>query len=705
MRVTRSSHWALTRIPPVLWVILLALCPLGAGADSADSLATYAVEEVVITGELPALGGTVAKLPLSLQSIPASVSVIGGPLMNEQDGVVLGDALGNASGVNVHTGFGVHDFFVVRGFDSLADGLVLTDGAAEPEATFHNLYNLERVEVLKGPGAFLYGANPLSGTVNLVRKRPVFGPAFGRLAGSLGRFSSVRAATDLGWSDPEGGVALRLNGFWRRSDSFRDDKEHWAAALNPALSWRLNESSTLHLNLEYAANDYSPDSGLPITGSGLAGVPRQRSYQSPLDDSEQDIYRLRLDLRTRLTERISLRDKLYVTDFDWPSAGTLLNGVFPDGQGSPQVARTLLLLDDHQTFVGNQLEAVLTFGGSGLEHMLLAGVETAWKSDEFNLDVGMLPSIDLNDPVETAAEPVGLVPGQSTEADARSFVLAPYIVDHLTVGRGLQLFAGGRLDVIDYEDEDSGTSRTYRQLSPLVGAIAGPSDRWSIYASAGQAFGPPSSRVVGDREAETGRQVETGVRARSSDGRLHGSVALYQLEKSDIAIPDEFGVFRETGDQRSRGVEVEIVAHPLRGWRAAASYAFSKAELTDFREVVVIRTQTGSDSTVTDRSGNDAPFAPDHILNIWSGLDLGGGLGAGATLRYVSGQKISPDNAFQLDGVLTLDASLSYRLERARVRLHLQNLTDADYETRGFGSTSVIPADPIGASATVEWEL
>jgi len=685
--------------------ILLVLCPLGAVAAGTDSLATYAVEEVVVTGEIPALSGTTVKLPLPLESIPASVSVIQRPRLEEQDGVVLGDALGNASGVNVHTGFGVHDYFVVRGFDSLANGLVLTDGAAEPEATFHNLYNLERVEVLKGPGAFLYGANPLSGTVNLVRKRPVFGPAFGRLAASAGRFSSFRAATDLGWSAPEAGVALRLNGFWRRSDSYRDRKEHWAAALNPAVSWRLNETSTLRLNLEYAANDYSPDSGIPVAGPGMAQVPRQRSYQSPLDESEQDIFRLRLDFATQLTESISLRDKLYVTDFDWPSAGTLLNGVFPDGQGSWQLARALLLLDDHQTYVGNQLEVVLTLGGAGVEHMLLAGVETAWRSDQFSLDVGLLPALDLHDPVETAAGPAGLAPGQSTGADARSFILAPYIVDHLAVGSHLQVFAGGRLDAIDYEDDDSGTSRSYRQFSPLAGAVVGPRDTWSIYASAGQAFAPPSSRVVGDRDPETGRQMEAGLRTRSPDGRLHGSIALYQLAKSDIAIPDESGVPRETGDQRSRGIELEISANPLRDWRLAGSYAFSRSELTDFREMVTTLTQSGPTSTVIDRSGNDAPYAPDHILSIWSGLTLGRGVAASATVRYVSGQMISPDNAFEMDGVLTLDASLSCRLGFGLVRLHLHNLTDVDYETRGFGSTSVIPADPIGASASVEWRL
>ena len=82
---------------------------------------------------------------------------------------------------NVQTVFGVTDFFIIRGFDSLSSGLVLTDGVAEPEATFYHLYNVERVEVLKDPGAFLYGGNPLSGSVNLTRKQPVFRNGANRL--------------------------------------------------------------------------------------------------------------------------------------------------------------------------------------------------------------------------------------------------------------------------------------------------------------------------------------------------------------------------------------------------------------------------------------------------------------------------------------------------------------------------------------------
>ena len=112
---------------------------------------------------------------MPLQTTPASVSLVPATLITEQNAIVLGEALKNAPGVNVAPGFGTFDFFTIRGFDSLSSGLVLTDGASEPESTFYPTYNLKRVEVVRGPAAFLYGSNPLSGAVNLVRKQPTSG--------------------------------------------------------------------------------------------------------------------------------------------------------------------------------------------------------------------------------------------------------------------------------------------------------------------------------------------------------------------------------------------------------------------------------------------------------------------------------------------------------------------------------------------------
>ena len=211
-----------------------------ADEDAGDDLPVYAGEEIVVTEskeKVATIGSVASKIPVPLSETPASVSVVNRGLIDHQSGVVLGDALRNVSGVNVQTVFGVTDFFVIRGFDSLSSGLVLTDGASEPEATFYNLYNLDRVEVLKGPGAFLYGANPLSGSVNLNRKQPVFEPMF-QARGAYGPFGSLRGTVDGNWADPAQGVAARFNGLRQVSDNYRDDKHSGIWALNPAVTLR-----------------------------------------------------------------------------------------------------------------------------------------------------------------------------------------------------------------------------------------------------------------------------------------------------------------------------------------------------------------------------------------------------------------------------------------------------------------------------------
>ena len=178
-----------------LLIFALAVPTTLAHAQSTDD-SLHVVDETIVTGSrlaIPRANAIATKMPLPLRKTPLSVGIVPQALIETQDGATLSDALANVSGVGVHTNFGVHDLFYLRGFDSLANGLVLSDGAPEPEATFYQLYNVDRVEALKGPGAFLYGGNPLSGTINLVRKRPDPASDFARVNASLGSFSTYRA--------------------------------------------------------------------------------------------------------------------------------------------------------------------------------------------------------------------------------------------------------------------------------------------------------------------------------------------------------------------------------------------------------------------------------------------------------------------------------------------------------------------------------
>ena len=688
-----------------IWLLALALPATSAAAAEAETEAdtppTKLEEEVWVEESLPyaPTSNTIAtKLPVAQEWTPANVGVVDRELFEEQGATVLGDALENVSGVGVQTGFGIFDLFVLRGFDSLSGGLILTDGAPEPESSFYQLYNTERVELFKGPAGFLYGGNPLAGLVNLVRKAPL--PAsFTVLGAGGGSFGTFEATVDANFWD-HGPWGLRLNGLWRQGDGHRDGLDHETLAVNPVLAWRPDDRTTLTLGLEWMQADFQPDAGIPVIDGRIAPVPRERSYASPYDRSEQDIGRLQLDFERRLGDRTTLRNKTYVRQLDWISDGTLLGFVFPNAAGSLDVSRTLLLLDDRQEFVGNQLEVVHTWETGGVTHRLLAGVEVTRFADQFTLDVALLPTIDVFQPVETAAGQPFVLPGFSSAGDAESTVVAPYIVDQIALSDRVQLLAGARWDSIDFDDAVSGVSRSQSELSPMLGLVVKASDTVSVYANAGRSFAPPSPRVLDAPEPEESRQLEVGARWAAPGGKLRATLAAYELERDNIAIPDDNGFTQQAGDQRSRGIELELAASPARGWRTLFNYAYNDAELTRFSELVQLPFPPGF--AVFDRSGNRPAFAPEHLASLWVSRRFANGWHVGAGGRWVGEQFIAEDNATRLGSYALLQASAGRTRGAFRWSVHLENLTDEEYETRGFGGASVIPGRPFSASLRLE---
>ena len=734
---TRKGGHKVSGAPFALWLFALALTTTLAHAQrAADSL--HVVGETIVTGArlaIPRANAIATKTPLPLRKTPLSVGIVPQALIEAQDGATLSDALANVSGVGVHTNFGVHDLFYLRGFDSLANGLVLSDGAPEPEATFYQLYNVARVEALKGPGAFLYGGNPLSGTINLVRKRPVPASHFARVNASVGSFSTYRATLDAGHG------AWRVNALWQDSEGYRDGKNSSILAVNPTLRLDLGAHSTLHLDYEYLTSEHKADAGLPLIasqpfsnegllllyGDALPDVPRTRSYQTPFDLSEQIIQRFRADYEWHLSPNFTLRDKFYYTRLDWPSRGTIFGGTTPNASGSLDLIRLLNALDDEQAIVGNQFEALWALDTGGLKHQLLFGLEFTRYQDDFTLAVNFLPPINLFAPQETATlEQLVPIPDESLAGETSAQTLAPYFVDRIILSSRVEFFVGGRFDLVDYDKtstvnqrDPSATDSTYRpvpidaqrdyrQLSPLLGAVFAPNDELSFYANIGSAFAPPSALAVGGLEPEKSRQGEVGIKAQLLDDKLDGRLALFHLQKDDIAIPDDNNLIRQVGDQRTRGLELELWARPAAGWYAQASYAYLDAELTRFNKLERKKLDPVSQTIVeeiVDYSNNTPAFVPEHLLTLWAARDLGENLTVAAGLRYVDSQFVAEDNVYEIDGALTLDCGLTYRRGPGLLRLNLKNATGREYETRGFGSTSVIPAAPFSFKATLGYSL
>lgn len=710
-----------------IWASLTFVLTAGSLSAQDEVWRFYEVTDTLIVEaeretRVPNYNTLATKLPLSLLQTPSSIGIVPSYLFEMQSGVVLSDAIQNVSGVNVQSNFGVHDYFLIRGFNSLDNGLLMMDGTIEPEATYYNLYNIERVEVLKGPGAYLYGGNPLSGSINLNRKQPIFRNFFSA-RGSFGHFETKRGTVDLGMASLPRGVAFRLNGLWQDSKNYRDNKANNSIAVNPSFTWRINRKSDLTLNLEYIRNEYTPDSGLPILFAGAEGTPvlpeveRTNSYQTSKDFSEQDNYRVRVDYSARASKWLTIRNKFYHNQLDWSSRGTLLNGAYPV-QVAPQtfdnlVFRSFQSLDDRQVFFGNQLDAIAEFRTGAVQHHLLTGLEIARYKDDFSLQFAELLPVRLASPGDTPIELESLPFLPFSQASARTTVIAPYFLNRSILSSHLHLLFGGRFDIFDYDDDrvdfdfanmqpvPAQTERSYRHFSPMVGVNLLPAAPVSVYGNFGQAFAPPSTLTRGEPEPEESTQFEVGAKAKFLDRRLNAAIAFYHLRKTNIAIPDQTGITRQTGDQRSRGFELELTGQPFDGWFAIASYAYADAELTELRQFV----QGPTGTQLVDYSGNTPSFVPEHILNLWVTKEFRQRVGIGGGARYLSKQYIAEDNLFSIDPVLTLDATVYYRMAGWRWSLNAKNITNREYLTRGFGSTAVIPAHPFTVYGSLEFSL
>lgn len=647
---------------------------------------------------------TATKIATPRHQTPMSVSAFSERTLEEQDARLLGQALENVPGVTVSRFGGATEVFFLRGFESLSSVAVLTDGTLEPEVSLYQTYNLERVEVVRGPTGFLYGGSALAGAVNLVRKRPT-GNRLARFELLAGSHNTLYGTADI--EAPVGARgAFRFNAVGSDTDSYRDGRDATIWAANPSYRQQLTDSTRLDLHLEVESADVQSDGGIPLFNGGIPDIGRSRSFQTPADGNDRDNLRLHIDVESLLSPRLVVRNKLWWNSLDQKGAGTIVNGAFEIPFLGAVVGRALNRLDDDQDFFGERFEAFLDRGAQGpIQHQIVAGLELERFQDDFDFGLFSVPLISLFDPVETFDPATSTFLGLGATADTTIDVIAPYVTDTLSLGPRVKLTLGLRFDQIDIDDARSGVSFSEDRLSPLVGLVVAPNQRLSLYANYGESFDPPSVTVVREqRKPEEGRQVELGVKALFADGRVSADFALYRIDKENIAIADNTGFLAQLGDQRSDGFELEITGRGDRGLHWRLAYAYTDAELVRFTEAVLNPFTFQLD--FFDFSGNRPAWVPESVADGWLGMHFASGLAVGGGLRYVSSRFTDEDNRFRVDSYLTADATLTY--SRGGVwtaRLHLKNLTGEDYEQRALSPLAVLPADGFNLQAGIDFRF
>lgn len=687
--------------PRLLLVPTLAL--MAAALSAAETPAVVTAEgSLTVEGEqtaVPATTGTKTDTPPLLQ--PQSVGTVDATLMREQHAVKLEDAIRNVAGVTVGGYYSDWDYYRIRGFDASAttrlDGLTATPGIWMNE----EVYGLERIEVLKGPASMLYGQSVLGGMVNMVSKQPIRDD-FATARVSAGSYNFAELGVDAGTTFSDEHIGVRLVAMGRNRGSHVDgvdDSQRFYVA--PSLTWWAREHTRLTVLANYVEDDVNAAWPLPasgfITPNVNGSLPLSRNIGEP--GTQNHVVRSRAsigyELDHQLSDALTLRQRARVSDYDSGFIGIYAGSLDPDGR---TLNRDVYAYDS--TRLDAQIDTMIEarFATGSVTHTTLVGVDLNRNTEEAFGQFGAIAPLDIFDPVY-GATPGPLSPYTDNETKATS--VGVYLQDEATIAEVITLTGGLRYDRIDTEKTEYLTSSTTDDddaaLTWRVGAAWAFHEEASVFASYSTAFTPqPYSRTVaGDRvDPETGNQIEIGLRYQTLDDRMNGTIALYRIERQDVATADlanpGFAVI--TGEQRSQGVDIDGTWKPLPGLSLIGTYAFINAEVTEDNSL-----------PVGDRLRN----VPRHSITSWIRYTLQNGvlrgLGVGAGVRGYSGQAGDLPNTFYLPKYAVVDAALYYDRGAFSAQFNVLNLLDEEYAVGSYNDLYVLPGDPLTVRGTLAY--
>ncbi|MGI2908841.1 TonB-dependent siderophore receptor [Tolypothrix sp. VBCCA 56010] len=670
--------------------------------------------ELVVTGEQDGYSvpntsvGTRTNTPL--RDIPQSIQIVPQEVLRDQNATDLNEALRNVPGVTSLTtpeGFrGVE--FTIRGFTTSARGFgsFLRDGLREGGDIFTEIPNIERIEVLKGPASVLYGKATPGGTINLVTKQPLRDP-FYAIDATIGNFDFYQGEIDLsGPLNDSKTVLYRLNASYLDTGSFINFFEKSNFSIAPIVSFAIGERTRFILEGDYTKNSTVAYQGLPAAGTVLPNpngrVPRDLLTGEPEGVIDQTVGRIGYRLEHQFSDNWSLQNA-FRAKFQRAEPGNEFY-IINDSLASDNRTLNRDAIINTVDYEDYDLATYLTgrFSTGSIDHQLLLGVDLSRSFLAFERSSTVRTTLDIFNPV------YGRVTGSSTlsfDGEQLTDSLGIYIQDQVTLAENLKLLLGGRFDLFEATNrfQTNTTSLSGDAFSPRVGIVYQPIKPISLYASYSRSFTPVAGTAFGGGvfEPQRGTQYEVGVKADLND-RLSAILTFYDLTLSGLLTadtrpnvpPGQFSI--QTGEQRSRGVELSISGEILPGWNIIAGYAYTDAQITEDNSLPV---------------GNLLANVPENAFNLWTTYEIqrgfGKGLGFGVGFFFVGERQADLANSFQLPSYLRTDAAIFYNRERFRAALNFRNLFNIDYfeSALPFGRVYVNPGAPFTVQGTISWEF
>jgi catecholate siderophore receptor len=654
---------------------------------------------------------TATKTDTPLRDIPQSITVVTKKQAQDIGAQKLEDVVRYVPGVNWHQGENNRDQIVIRGQSSTADFFV--NGMRDDGQVFRDLYNAERIELLKGPNAMIFGRGGGGGVLNRVMKE-ADGLRINEWRIQGGAYDNFRVSTDVGGKVSEN-FAGRLNAVYEDTNSYRNFFHMRREGLNPTFTWRPTAATTIKLSYEYFHDVRTADRGIPSQmGYPYANAAPSTFFGNPavsFTPATQNI--LMAVVEHDFQNGLKVKNQTRFADYK-----RFYQNVYP-GSAVSVATDTLTLAaynnqNDRQNLF-NQTDWTYKLNLGTTRHTLLFGTEFGQEKSANTRFTGFFGNGTATSNPVPASNPVsyGVVDFRGQASDGRNFtklnLAAVYGQDQIELTRWLQLIGGIRFDQFDLNYVNlNGQSASFGQTfarvdyltSPRIGVVVKPVEPLSLYGSYSVSYLPASGDQFGTLTAvssllkpEKFTNKEVGAKWDVTPA-LAFTAAYFRLDRENTPIRDNTNVAIAAGASRVDGAELGLAGRLTKQWQITAGYANLHARyLTD---------TSSAAGVLAARAGNHVPFTPVHTYSMWNRYDFddtwGVGLGVISQTEYYA----NADNQVHVPGFTRIDGAVFWRLnQNIRAQLNVENLFGAKYYPSADSNNNITIGSPRAARAVL----
>ena len=675
----------------------IILCTFAFALISANaSLLSQDVEEIVVKGKvLYSDQVTALKTPVPIIDVPQTLSIVTDDEIRKQGFRELGDIVRYTPGVNTSQGEGHRDAVVFRGVRSTADFYL--DGVRDDVQYYRSLYNLEQVEILRGPNALLFGRGGTGGIINRVTKKAVLDEQFGSFDMGADSFGAFDFAVDYNVSTGEKS-ALRINFHSDTLENHRDYYDGDRYGFNPTLRLEISPATTLDLSYEHADHERFIDRGVPT----LNGEPVEAFEEIVFGDTDTNLQTLRADIyRANLSHEFSDTRKgnlvVQYSDFqklykNYYASGYSGGDTFTaDGYLDPTERNNLIIS-------GN---IVNEFQTGSAKHTLLVGAEIIdTENENYRYNTFFITTEDDNEvfnitrPINFGVNAAGVRTYNDFTADLKSStqsdieVTSIYIQDQIDVTDNFKVLLGGRLDNFDITVRDikNGTSesREDEEFSPRAGLIYKPQENISLYVSYAESFLPRSGEQFKKLDANAARldpdvyeSTEVGVKWDIRPG-LSFTASYFDSEQTIATRDSDTGENSEIVGLQVDGIELELKGQVTEKLSLAIGY---------------------SDLDGETAKGGEPREIPEYTASLWATYEVNDRFGIGLGITSQGESNIKNDKpGLILPDYTRVDFAAYYDLaDDLSIQLNVENVTDELYFPHSHSTHQASVGEPLNA--------